>query len=84
MFKLTDHPKTTECISFESYPSRKKFLSCIEDPKGEVEVEAPKDPHGGVNGGRGGGATFKADIFACRNLLLENQENHIARYQLKV
>ena len=43
MFKLTDHPQITEGISFESYPSTKKFLSCIEDPKGEVEVE--------VNGG---------------------------------
>ena len=43
MFKLTDHPKMTEGISFESYQSTKKFLSCVEDPKGEVEVE--------VNGG---------------------------------
>ena len=43
MFKLMDHPKITKGISFESYPSTKKFLSCIEDPKGEVEVE--------VNGG---------------------------------
>ena len=39
MFKLTDHPKITECISFKSYPSTKKFLSCTEDPKGEAEVE---------------------------------------------
>ena len=40
MFKLMDHPKIIEgMISFESYPSTKKFLSCIEDPKGEVEVE---------------------------------------------
>ena len=43
MFKLTDHPKITKGISFESYPSTKKFLSCVEDPKGGVEVE--------VNGG---------------------------------
>ena len=43
MFKLTYHPKITEGISFESYPSIKKFLSCLEDPKGEDEVE--------VNGG---------------------------------
>ena len=42
-FKSMDHPKITEGISFESYPSTKKFLSCVEDPKGEVEVE--------VNGG---------------------------------
>ena len=43
MYKLSDHPKITESISFESYPSTKKFLSCIEDPREEVEVE--------VNGG---------------------------------
>ena len=48
MFKLTDHPKITEGISFESYPSAKKFLPCVEDPKGEVEVK--------VNGGGGGGS----------------------------
>ena len=36
MFKLTDQPKITEEISFDSYPSTKKFLSCIEDPSGEV------------------------------------------------
>ena len=42
----------TEGISFESYPSTKKFLSCIEDLKGEVEVE--------VNGEV---AMFKVDIF---------------------
>ena len=64
MFKLTDYPKITKgmgsCsdpgpsgpISFEQYPSTKKFLSCVEDPKGKVEVE--------VNGGVG---TFKVDIF---------------------
>ena len=46
MFKLMDHPKLTEGmgslhdprptgpISFESYPSTKKFLSCTEDLKG--------------------------------------------------
>ena len=38
MFKLIDHPKISEGISFESYPSTKKFLSCVEDPKGEVEA----------------------------------------------
>ena len=63
MFKLTDHPKITESmgshidpgpsgpISFESYPSTKKLLSCVEDPKGEVEVE--------VNGGGGGGGRLQ-------------------------
>ena len=38
MYKLSDHPKITESISFEHYPSTKKFLSCVENPKGEVEV----------------------------------------------
>ena len=44
MFKVMDYPRITKgIISFERYPSTKKFLSCIEDPSGEVEVE--------VNGG---------------------------------
>ena len=60
MFKLTDHPKITEgIISFESYPSTKKFLSCVEDPKGEVEVE--------VNWGV---ATFKVDIFRMSKFIV--------------
>ena len=41
MYKLSDHPKITESISFKCYPSTKKFLLCNEDPKGEVEVEVP-------------------------------------------
>ena len=52
MFKLMDHPKITECISFEHYPYTKKFLSCIEDPSGEGEVEVNE-----------GVAMFKVDIF---------------------
>ena len=53
MFKLTDRPKITEgIISFEWCPSTRKYLSCIEDPKGEVEVELNE-----------GVATFKVDIF---------------------
>ena len=28
MYKLSDHPKITEGISFERYPSTKKFLLC--------------------------------------------------------
>ena len=38
MFKLMDHPKITEGISFERYPSAEKFLLCNEVPNGEVEV----------------------------------------------
>ena len=49
MFKLTDHPKITEGIL---YPSTKKFLLCVQDPKREVEVEVNE-----------GDATFKVDIF---------------------
>ena len=67
MFKLTDHPKITEGILFESYPSTKKFLSCIEDPKGEVEVEVPEDR---VNGGGGGGATFKIVIHQISKFIV--------------
>ena len=62
MFKLTDHPKITEGISFERYPSTKKFLSCVEDPKGEVEVE--------VNGGGGGVATFNVEIFRISKFIV--------------
>ena len=39
MYNLSDYPKITESISFERYPSAKKFLLCVEDPNGEVEVE---------------------------------------------
>ena len=52
MFKLTDHPKITEGISFEHYPSTKKFLLCNEVPNGEVEVEVNE-----------GVAMFKVDIL---------------------
>ena len=58
---VTDYPKITESISFERYPSTKKFLSCVEDPKGEVEVE--------VNGG-GGVATFKVEIFRISKFIV--------------
>ena len=59
MFKLTDQPKITKGISFESYSSTKKFLSFIEDPKREVEVE--------VNVGA---ATFKVDIFRISKFIV--------------
>ena len=60
-----DYPKITEgIISFERYSSTKKFLSCIEDPKGEVEVE--------VKGGGGGEgvATFKVDIVRISKFIV--------------
>ena len=71
MFKLTDYPKITESmgshigpgpsgpICFEWYPSTKKFLSCVEGPKGEVEVE--------VNGGV---ATFKVEILRISKFIV--------------
>ena len=59
MFKLMDHPKITEGISFETYPSTKKFLSCIEDPKGEVEVEVNE-----------GVVTYKVDIFRISKFIV--------------
>ena len=52
MYKLSDHPKITEGISFERCPSTKKFLLCDEIPNGEVEV--------GMNEGV---AMFKVDIL---------------------
>ena len=60
MFKLTDQPAINECISFERYPSTKKFLSCVEDPSGEVEVEVNE-----------GVATFKVDIFRISKFTTE-------------
>ena len=39
MYKLSNHPKVTEGISFERYPSTKKFLLYDGDPNEEVEVE---------------------------------------------
>ena len=55
---IIDYPKITEGISFESYPSTKKFLSCVEDPKGEAEVK--------VNGV----ATFKVKIFQISKFIV--------------
>ena len=43
MYKLSNHPKITEGISFECDPSTKKYLLCDGDPNGEVEVEVPKN-----------------------------------------
>ena len=59
MFKLMDHPKITESISFEWYSSTKKFFSCFEDPKGEVEVEVNE-----------GVAMFKVDIFRISKFIV--------------
>ena len=50
MYKLSDHPKITEGILFESYPSTKKFLLCNGDPNGVVEIKVNE-----------GVATFKVD-----------------------
>ena len=59
MFKLSDHPKITEGISFERYPSTKKFLLCDEVPNGEVEVE--------VNEGVG---MFKVDVLRISKFIV--------------
>ena len=72
MLKLTDHPKITEGISFESYPSTKKFLSCVEDPSGEVEVE--------VNGGV---ATFKVHIFRISKFIVGGPEEPYCKIPIK-
>ena len=55
-----DHPRISTGISFESYPSTKKFSLYDGDPNGEVEAEVLKDLLGGVNEGV---ATFKVDIL---------------------
>ena len=61
-----------EGISFESYPSTKKFLSCIEDPKGEVEVK--------VNEGI---ATFKVDIFRISKFIVGDQGEPYCKIPIK-
>ena len=64
MYKLSDHPKITTGISFEHYPSMKKFLLCDEVPNGEVEVEVPKDR---VNEGV---AMFKVDVLRISKFMV--------------
>ena len=59
MYNLKEHPKITECILFERYPSTQKLLLCDEDPKGEVEVE--------VNEGI---ATFKVEILLMSKFIV--------------
>ena len=59
MYNLSDYPKITVSISFERYPSTKKFLLCVEDPNGEVEVEVNK-----------GVAMFKVDIFQISKFIV--------------
>ena len=59
MYKLSDHPKITEGIPFERYPSTKKFLLCNEVPNGEVEVEMNE-----------GVAMFKVDILRISKFIV--------------
>ena len=55
----TKHLTSRGPISFEQYPSTKKFLPCIEDPKGEVELEVNE-----------GVATFKVNIFQISKFIV--------------
>ena len=73
MYKLTDHPKITEGISFESYPSTKKCLSCVEDLKGEVEGEVNE-----------GVATFKVDIFQISKFIVGGPGEPYYKIPIKV
>ena len=59
VYKLTTHPRITEGISFEHYPSTKKFLLCNEVPNEEVEVEVNE-----------GVATFKVDILQISKFIV--------------
>ena len=58
-FELTDHPKITKGISFECYPSAKKFLLCNGDPNGEAEIEVNE-----------GVAMFKVDILRISKFIV--------------
>ena len=57
MYELKGHPKITEGILFECYPSTKKFLLCNEVPNGEVEVNE-------------GVPMFKVDIFRISKFIV--------------
>ena len=59
MYKLSDHPKITEGILFECYPSTKKFLLCSEVPNGELQVEVNEEA-----------ATFKVDILQISKFIV--------------
>ena len=59
MHKLSDHLKITTGISFERYPSAKKFLLCDEVPNGEVEVEVNEEV-----------ATFKVDVLRISKFIV--------------
>ena len=60
MYKLSDHPKITKGISFECYPSAKRFLLYDGDPNGEIEVE--------VNDTQV--ATFKVEILRISKFIV--------------
>ena len=59
MYKLSNHPKITKGISFEHYPSTKKFLLYDEVPNGEVEVELNE-----------GVAMFKVDVLRISKFIV--------------
>ena len=61
MYRLEDHPSMTDSVSFEQYPSMKKFLLCDGNPNGEVEVEVSD-----------GIATFKVDILRISKFILRD------------
>ena len=59
MYKLSNYPKITEGISFESYPSTKKFLLCNGNPNGVVEIKVNE-----------GVAMFKVDILRISKFIV--------------
>ena len=59
MYKLSAHPRITIGISFERYPSTKKFLLCDEDPNGVVEIKVNE-----------GNATFKVEILRISKFIV--------------
>ena len=58
MFKLTDYPKITERISFESYPSTKKFYHELKIPKGRLRMKGMR------------AATFKVNIHQISKFIV--------------
>ena len=72
IYKLSDHPKVTEGISFERYPSTKKFLLRDRDPNGVVEIE-----------GNEGVAMFKVDILQISKFIVGDPEEPYCKIPIK-
>ena len=72
MYKLSDHPKITTGISFESYPSTRKLLLCDEVPNAVVEIEVNE-----------GVATFKVDVLRISKFIVSEPGEPYCKIPIK-